>query len=687
MTHIDRRRLLALGAASLALPASIQKAWAIQARSTTGTIKDVKHVVILMQENRSFDHYFGTMNGVRGFGDRFPIPLPGGRTVWAQNHTKAEPKVIAPFPLNTTQTFAHMRVEGTPHNWPDAQYAWDNGRMANWPDHKQPHSMGYFVESDIPFQWALADAFTLCDAYHCSFQGGTNTNRLFHWTGTNDGEATRGGPSISNSHDTLPAKEPKAAIPYTWTTYPERLEAAGVSWKIYEDMADNFGDNPLIGFKAYRDSLDGTGNPALAAKGVATQHLDVLLSDVMAGTLPSVSWVISPAKDSEHPGPSSPAQGADYIARVLDALTANPEVWASTVLLVNYDENDGFFDHMPPPAPPSLDKDGKPLGASNVDTTGEYHTVRIDSEKTSERDDLMGRPYGLGPRVPMYVISPFSRGGYVNSEVFDHTSVIRFLEKRFEVMEPNISAWRRSVCGDLTSCFDFATPNAALAEMPSTLEAAAKAAALPRRTTPPTPGSVVAPEQLAGLRRARALPYACDVALTSGSAAKLDFINRGSSGAVFHVHDLKRPEATPRRYTVEALKTLTGEWPAGAFDLFVSGPNGFHRRYRGDGAGVSMSFAAVGRKARLRLSNVSGRTQFVTAWSGAYEEKIPEIHSAEIPRGETREFVWDFARTSGWYDLKVKVGDVEQRLAGRIDDGSPTTSDPAMGGPALMSWS
>ena len=687
MTHIDRRRLLALGAASLALPASIQKAWAIQARSTTGTIKDVKHVVILMQENRSFDHYFGTMNGVRGFGDRFPIPLPGGRTVWAQNHTKAEPKVIAPFPLNTTQTFAHMRVEGTPHNWPDAQYAWDNGRMANWPDHKQPHSMGYFVESDIPFQWALADAFTLCDAYHCSFQGGTNTNRLFHWTGTNDGEATRGGPSISNSHDTLPAKEPKAAIPYTWTTYPERLEAAGVSWKIYEDMADNFGDNPLIGFKAYRDSLDGTGNPALAAKGVATQHLDVLLSDVMAGTLPSVSWVISPAKDSEHPGPSSPAQGADYIARVLDALTANPEVWASTVLLVNYDENDGFFDHMPPPAPPSLDKDGKPLGASNVDTTGEYHTVRIDSEKTSERDDLMGRPYGLGPRVPMYVISPFSRGGYVNSEVFDHTSVIRFLEKRFEVMEPNISAWRRSVCGDLTSCFDFATPNAALAEMPSTLEAAAKAAALPRRTTPPTPGSVAAPVQSEGLRRARALPYACDVALTSGSAAKLDFINRGSSGAVFHVHDLKRPEATPRRYTVEALKTLTGEWPAGAFDLFVSGPNGFHRRYRGDGAGVSMSFAAVGRKARLRLSNVSGRTQFVTAWSGAYEEKIPEIHSAEIPRGETREFVWDFARTSGWYDLKVKVGDVEQRLAGRIDDGSPTTSDPAMGGPALMSWS
>jgi phospholipase C len=671
----------------MALPASIQKAWAIQAKSTTGTIMDVKHVVVLMQENRSFDHYFGAMSGVRGFGDRFPIPLPGGRTVWAQGHTKAAPPVIAPFPLNTTQSFAHMRVEGTPHNWADAQYAWDQGRMTNWPDHKQPHAMGYYLEADIPFQWALADAFTICDAYHCSFQGGTNTNRLFQWTGTNDGEGARGGPSISNSHDTLPEKQPQAKVPYTWTTYPERLEAAGVSWKIYEDMADNFGDNPLVGFQAFRDSLAGTGNPALAAKGLSTQHLDVLLADVMAGTLPSVSWIISPAKDSEHPGPSSPAQGADYIARVLDALTANPDVWASTVLLVNYDENDGFFDHVPPPAPPSLGADGKPLGMSNVDTAGEYHTVRIDSEKTSERDDLMGRPYGLGPRVPMYVISPFSRGGFVNSEVFDHTSVIRFMERRFGVMEPNISAWRRSVCGDLTSCFDFVSPNLEAVSLPATSLAADLAGELPGRTKPPTPVDVKAPLQASGVRRSRALPYAFDVALTAGSAAKLDFINRGSSGAVFHVHDLKRPEAAPRRYTVEALKALADGWPAGAYDLFVSGPNGFHRRYRGDGAGVSMSFAAVGRKARLRLSNESGRTQHVTVWSGAYEEKIPEIRAAEIPRGEVREFVWDFAPTSGWYDLKVKAGDFEQRLAGRIDDGSPTTSDPAMGGAALMTWS
>jgi len=686
MTQIDRRRLLALGAASLALPAAIQRAWAIEAKSVTGTIQDVEHVVILMQENRSFDHYFGTMNGVRGFGDRFPIPLSGGRTVWAQGHTKSAPPAIAPFPLNTQQTFAHMRMEGTPHSWADAQYAWDHGRMTNWPDQKHPHAMGHYEQADIPFQWALANAFTICDAYHCSFTGGTNTNRLFLWTGTNDGAGTRGGPSISNSHDTLPDKQPEAKTPYTWTTYPERLEAAGISWKIYEDMADNFGDNPLVGFKAFRASLAGAGNPALAAKGLATQHLDVLLSDVKAGTLPQVSWVISPAADSEHPGPSSPAQGADYIARVLDALTANPELWAKTVLLINFDENDGFFDHVPPPAPPSKDADGRMLGGSTVDTAGEYHTVRAESEKKSERDDLMGRPYGLGPRVPLYVVSPFSRGGFVNSEVFDHTSVIRFLEKRFGVMEPNISAWRRAVCGDLTSCFDFRTPNAAVAVLPETLETAQRAATLATRTTPPTPGDVVPPVQAMGVRRARALPYAFDVALVAGITVKLEFVNRGSSGAVFHVYDLKRPDDPPRRYTVEARKTLASEWPAGAYDLFVLGPNGFHRRYRGEEAGVSLAFAAVGRKARLKLLNVSGQTQFVTARPGAYEEKIHVIHSAEIPPAQAREFVWDFAPTSGWYDLKVKVGDFEQRLAGCVEDGSPTTSDPAMGGPARMAW-
>jgi len=694
MTQIDRRRLLALGAAALTLPPAIQKAWAIDAKVKTGTIKDIDHIVILMQENRSFDHYFGTLNGVRGFGDRFPIPLPGGRTVWRQSYTKGEPKQIAPFPLNTAQTFAHMRVEGTPHSWPNAQYGWDQGRLTNWPDHKNPHSMGYFEKADIPFQFALANAFTICDAYHCSFTGGTNTNRLFLWSGTNDGQGTHGGPSISNSHDTLPEKQPIAKEPYTWTTYPERLEAAGISWKIYEDMADNFGDNPLVGFKPYRDALAKApgSNPALIAKGLSTQHLDAMRADIAAGTLPQVSWVIAPSFDSEHPGPSSPAQGADYIARVLDCLTSNPDVWARTALLVNFDENDGYFDHVPPPAPPAKDAGGKPLGGSTVDTTGEYHLVRSPSEKTSERDDLMDRPYGLGPRVPLYVISPFARGGYVNSEVFDHTSVIRFCETRFGVAEPNISPWRRAVCGDLTSCFDFKTPNEAVAELPATAETAQRAKALAGRTKPPTPAEPLTPVQATGVRRSRPLPYALDVALTANTP-RIAFRNTGSATAVLHVYDCKRLNDPPRRYTVEPGKTLQDDWaPAadGSYDLFVHGPNGFHRRFTSAkaGAGPLVSLVGVGRKVQVRLDNAEEAARNIHIVSAPYAKDL-KPWTGKVSAGSTINPLWDLAATSGWYDLTVRADGIagwSQRFAGRLDNGAATMTDPAIGGPAIMNW-
>ncbi len=364
MPQIDRRGLLAaIGA--LTLPPALARAAAIDADVRAGTIQDVEHVVILMQENRGFDHYFGTLNGVRGFGDRFPVPVrdAAGRkdaSVFVQAYDKT--KLLAPFPLNSAQTFAHMRVEGTPHSWTDAQDAWDQGRMDRWPDAKHPWSMGYFQRADIPFQYALADAFTLCDAYHCATQTGTNTNRLFLWTGTNDPAGKAGGPSISNSHDNF-AEKGGSKESYSWTTYPERLLKAGVSWRIYQDMADNFTDNPLAGFKAYRDAYKGLpgSDQRLKQLALSTWHLDKLREDVVNGRLPQVSWIIAPAADSEHPNPSSPAQGADYTARVIDALTADPKVWARTVFLVMFDENDGFYDHMPPPSPASRGADGKPL--------------------------------------------------------------------------------------------------------------------------------------------------------------------------------------------------------------------------------------------------------------------------------------------------------------------------------------
>ena len=713
MTRLDRRSFLMAAAAAGALPPVLARAAAIDAAVRTGTIKDVEHVVILCQENRSFDHYFGSMAGVRGFGDRFPIPLPDhpqakARTVWAQANGPGEgrPPLIAPFDLNTTQTFAHMRVEGTPHNWFDAQAAWNEGRIDAWPHAKGEHAMGGYRAADIPFQFALADAFTICDAYHCAFQGGTNTNRLFLFTGTNDPTGAQGGPSITNSHDRFP-EVGGAADPYRWTSYLERLQGAGVSWRIYQDMADNFTDNPMAGFKAFRDAwhkVEGS-DPRLAAEGHSTFKLDRLKADVLAGKLPKVSHVVAPAADSEHPGPSSPAQGADFTARVIAALTADPNVWAKTVLLVMYDENDGFFDHMPPPAPPSKDASGAMLGGSTVDTAGEYHLVANLADKAGERPELMGRPYGLGPRVPMLVISPWSRGGYVNSQVFDHTSVIRFLEARFGVVEPAISPWRRAVCGDLTTCFDFKTPNAAaIAALPKTAEVATQAAALPARTKPPTPAAMTPPVQDKGVRPSRALPYELEAtAVVSAAGLKLAFLNTGAAGAVFHVYDHHRLGDGPRRYTVGASQRIEGTWPAGPYDLVILGPNGFHRRLRGDGGDEPIVIeASVGSRipltllARNRGSDgheivIDRRADYPTL---GHPHVVMTVRKSDvrvmIPAGGGAPKADNLLkRAGGWYDITVTDParpNWLRRFAGRVETGHDSISDPAMGGPALMSW-
>jgi phospholipase C len=689
---LDRRRFLAGGAvAAAAMPPSIARALSIGAHSKTGSIRDVEHVVILMQENRGFDHYFGPMAGVRGFADRFPIPLPGGRTVWTQQNAAGpgRPPYIAPFPLNTTQTFAHMRVEGTPHGWPDSQAAWDEGRMSRWPAAKGEHAMGHYEAADIPFQYALADAFTLCDAYHCSIQAGTNTNRLFLFSATHDPLGQGGGPSLTNSHDSLPPRGAKD--PYTWTTYLERLSRAGVSWKVYQDMLDNFGDNPLIGFKVFRDA---DPRSALKQQGLSTWKLDALRADVMANKLPQISHIVAPAKDSEHPGPSSPAQGADFIARVLDALTADPKVWARTVLFVMYDENDGFFDHAPPPAPPSKADAGVLWGGSTVDLTGEHHLVKPPaSEEKADLPELYGRPYGLGARVPMYVVSPFSRGGFVNSQVFDHTSVIRFCEARFGVMEPNITPWRRAVCGDLTSAFDFRNPNRKKQPvLPSTTALAARAAALPGRTKPPTPATVQPPEQAVGVKPSRALPYeleaACEVA---PAAAILTFANTGVQGAVFHVYDLTDLTPPPKRYTVESGKRLQGAWalgPAG-YDLWVLGPNGFHRRFKGaadPGLAVAAAYDRAEGKLTLALRNLGARPVQATVGPNAYQTVL-KPWPATLPPGAMASHSWELKKSGGWYDVSVTVADTPgwlRRLAGRVETGHDTISDPAMGGPAHM---
>ena len=726
-----RRRFLrtvaGAGGATVALstfPPAIQRALAIGAHRRTGTIKDVEHVVILTQENRSFDHYFGTLAGVRGFGDRFPIPVPDAagivrKNVWVQPNEAANgtPAAIAPFRLNTEQSFDVMRVEGTPHSWRDAQPAWDHGRMSAWTRAKHNHALGHFAKGDLPFQFALANAFTLCDAYHCASQTGTNTNRLFLWTGTNDPLRKGNGPATYNDYDWFDADYGDGG--YSWTTYPERLQKAGISWQVYENMADNFTDNSLAGFQNFRAAwFQKPGySQALRERGVSTRDLDLLKQDVLDGKLPQVSWIVATAEGSEHPGPSSPAQGADYTAKVLDALTANPEVWSKTVLFINFDENDGFFDHVPPPAAPSYtswNADASKAvraGDSTVDTLGEYHEILLPWPGYADspvEQALLHRPYGLGPRVPMYVISPWSKGGWVNSQVSDHTSVIRFLEKRFGVMEPNISAWRRAVCGDLTSSLNFDDPDntAFFKSLPDTIALANKARALTKRTLPATPSSLVLPRQDSGVRPSRALPYELHVTSQVRShrrhpeqaTVELEFRNTGRATAVFHVYDRLHLEQIPRRFTVEPGKRLDDSWQPGndgAYDLWVLGPNGFHRHFTGKAQrshlflqanpDVVIDYDVGSRDLEIKLVNRGVLPCVFRLQANAYYGRSAGALQPVGPRSEFR-LRRSLENSAMWYDFSVTLAGAagfSRRFAGRMETGRDLLSDPAMGGVAI----
>ncbi|KAB7772271.1 phosphocholine-specific phospholipase C [Xanthomonas maliensis] len=703
MINLPRRRLLQAGLASSAasLLPSIARAAAIAPAVRSGTLDDLQHVVILMQENRAFDHYFGSLAGVRGFGDRFPIPAPPlpetpARTVWLQPSADGS-RMLAPFPLHTARDFATMRVQGTPHTWPNAQQAWDHGRMGQWPAAKRDHALAHYTRDDLRFQFALAEAFTVCDAYHCAIQAGTNPNRVFLWTGQNDPLARAGGPVIANSHDNFPELGGHPDD-YRWPSYVEALQQAGVSWQIYQDMGDNFTDNPLAGFAPFRAAWRGAPghDPQLRERGVSSRSLAQLREDVLAARLPSVSFLIADAAGSEHPDPSSPAQGAAYTARVLDALTANPAVWARTALLLMFDENDGFFDHVPPPAPPSPDSAAANgwAGASSVPTDGEYHVHPAPGDDKADLPEWRGCPYGLGPRVPLYVISPWSRGGWVDSQVYDHTSVLRLLERRFGVAASGVSPWRRAVCGDLVDAFDFRQADARtfVAALPDVRSAATRAAALHEHTVPPTPSQLQPPQQAFGVRPARALPYRPTVQLQhlqTRGAVQLQMTNAGAA-VVLHVYDRYDLAAIPRRYTIAAGAALDGIWTTydGRYDLWLLGPNGFHRHYRGDldAAPLLADITQDADEAQalcLTLRNPGNRPLQVTLEPGAYTQAQPRKRITVAAGSEHRER-WSAAPTGGWYDLWLVQGSARQRLAGRMETGKPGISDPALGGPARL---
>lgn len=414
---LSRRALLGSAAAvtgTALLPFNLQKAMAQTPDRPRGGLRSIEHVVILMQENRSFDHYFGAMPGVRGFHDPRAMRLPNGDSVFKQPYAGSNEGYLRPFHYDTRTTSAQV-TPTLPHDWNDQHVAWNHGAMDSWTQAKGPNTMGYFNRGDIPFHWALAEAFTLCDDYYSSVMGPTNPNRLHMWTGFIDAEGRYGEPA---NHNDMSADDPRLR----WKTYPERLQEAGVTWRIYQEE-DNYGDNSLEWFRQFAEA---PRTSPLYQRAVPKKSAGWFEYDAKHDLLPQVSWLVAPSAQTEHPD-WMPAAGAQYIASKLDAIASNPEVWAKTAFILTYDENDGQFDHVGPPvAPPG--------------TPGEF---------------ISGVPIGLGFRVPTIIVSPWTRGGHVCSDTFDHTSLIRLLERRFGVYEPHISRWRRRTVGDLTTAFRF----------------------------------------------------------------------------------------------------------------------------------------------------------------------------------------------------------------------------------------
>jgi phospholipase C len=806
--------------AMAALPPSILKALGIEPAAGS-TFYDAEHVVILMQENRSFDHAFGTLRGVRGFDDPRAITIPGGNPVWLQ--TDARGDTYAPFGLKIHESNSTW-MNCLPHDRFSEVAAGNHGKHDRWlpvmesgiTDYAgMPLTLGYYDRRDIPFYHAFADAFTVCDQHFCSLQTCTTPNRLYLWTGTSRDPRDPSSPVLLGNgqadHDTH----------LDWPTFPERLEAQGISWKVYQNEIDhptglqpleaawvaNFGDNPLEYFSQYHiefspprvaflrerlaallerldeavaegiapeeavtrrealqaqaDSLAAeiercspenfarlpareqrlhqkaftvnTGDPDYR-KITTIQYLegeelretqvpagDVLYQfrqDVDKGTLPTVSWIVAPENFSDHP--SAPWYGAWYVAEVLDILTRNPEQWKKTIFILTYDENDGYYDHVPPFVAPDPDLPGSGAASPGVDTRLEQ--------------DSKGLPTGLGYRVPMVIASPWTRGGYVCSQVFDHTSVLQFLEIFLsrktgnEVKETNIGEWRRTVCGDLTSAFrpheggedrhplpverDLFVESihrAQFMENPAGFRKLEEDEIRQIRENPWT--TPLLPRQEPGTRPSCALPYELHA---EGSLQREAGVFRivfeasdrsfgpNAAGSPFQVYapgwtyaddaasytDAPAPREECRRWSfaVRAGDSVSYEWPLSLFEggyyhLRTYGPNGFYREYTGDGEDPLIEVVASysGARLLLRISNRDAGSREIVITDHAYgRDPVKRLLSP----GTEEILPFDLSQSARWYDYGIAVTGsprFTRRYGGRVENGEHGTSDPLIG--------
>jgi phospholipase C len=443
-SNLTRRQLLLGGTAAAATTAMsgrigrlVERAYAAEP-TKHAPLSDIEHFVFLMMENRSLDHYFGVYPGVRGFGDRHALPGVFRQRGFTPGKGPDPHGHLPPFHLDTKNLTAYAEcVEDISHEWTAQHQVWNHGKMNKWVathlatdgDSIGPVTMGYYERKDIPLYHALADAFTLCDRYFCSVLGPTDPNRLMWFSASIDPAGEHGGPVLT----TLTANRAQQYGALNWRTMPENLSEAGVSWKVYQDASSETLLNPLLYFKNYTDNTTYLGKNADGGFSYPAEFQ----ADVSAGTLPAVSWVFPFFAACDHPA-APPVLGERFVAGVLETLVNKPSVWEKTALIVMYDENGGFFDHVPPPVAPA-------------GTEGEYLTM--DTLPTAA-GGVRG-PIGLGFRVPCLVLSPYSRGGFISSAVFDHTSQLKLLEKRFGVDVPNLTKWRRRTVGDMTAAFSF----------------------------------------------------------------------------------------------------------------------------------------------------------------------------------------------------------------------------------------
>ncbi|MFT4153668.1 phosphocholine-specific phospholipase C [Parafilimonas sp.] len=813
------------------LPASIQKAFVINP-DTGSTYLDAEHIVFLMQENRSFDHCYGTLQGVRGFNDPRAISLPNKNKVWAQ--TNAEGETYTPFRLDLKDSKITW-LGSLPHSWDDMTMARNEGHHDKWLDAKRsgreecknmPLTMGHFTRADIPFYYALADAFTVCDQHFCSSLTGTTPNRLHFWTGT-----------LREKHDEhIIANVYNADVDYGkeagWKTFPEYLEENNISWKIYqnevsidtgfegeeEDWLANFTDNPIEWFKQFNirfakghiaylqkaiyalpekiktlqdrmDELpaDDTGLPELkkqlealqnsygyvkdainkytpenfnklsplqknlhekafcnnssdadyrsletityddngAARTMQAPKGDVLYQlreDVKNGRLPTVSWVVAPSHFSDHPG--SPWYGAWYLSEVFDILTQNPGVWKKTIFILNYDENDGYFDHVPPFVPPNPYKENSGKVSASVNTREEYVNrqqswMRADDERMKKQAE---GPVGLGFRVPLVIASPWSRGGWVNSEVCDLTSPIQFMEHFLshktgkKIYSNEVNGFRRAICSNLSSVFrpyngeNIPLPNtidkipflesihkAQFKALPSGYKKLAQADIDALNIN--TAASPFMPKQEKGTRPACAIPYQLYVeGRLNNNVFSLQFDNRkdvfgdNTAGAPFIVYDVLNP-LPPRNYVVLAGDTITDTWQVNAdgnYHLRINGPNGFFRECIGNKTNAVIEIVCHYQKAagaeglsgniELSIKNRSAQKQVIEIIDNAYKaETITQTIAANAMAG----IPISLNKSSNWYDVSVKIKSnktFERRYAGHVETGKESITDPLMGG-------